>query len=45
MRIWSERNGRTDIVAHGFSLLDTLVVTLAGFVVLAAAIAVLAVMR
>lgn len=39
---WSEKNGRADILAHGFSPLDCLIVLASGLIVLGAAILVVA---
>lgn len=44
MRIWSERDGRADIVVHGFTLVDNLIYFAAGLVMLAAAIATIGVL-
>lgn len=44
MRTWSEKNGRADIMVHGFTWIDNVIVTLAGVIVLSASILVLAVM-
>lgn len=38
MRTWSERNGRTDVTVHGFTLLDNLIVIAAGLIILVACI-------
>lgn len=39
---WSEKSGRSDIVVHGFSLIDNLAAFAAGIIVLVAAILVIA---
>lgn len=44
MRTWSEKNGRTDIIVHGYSWAEIGIVSLAGLAVVIGAIAVLAVM-
>lgn len=44
MSTWSEKNGRADIIVHGFTLVDYLMVVGAGLIVLTACIAVVAVM-
>jgi hypothetical protein len=42
VRVWSEKNGRTDILVHGFSPAHNLAAFVAGVVVVIAAIVVIA---
>lgn len=39
MKIWSEKNGRADIIVYGYSALDIVFVFLAALIVLAGCIA------
>lgn len=44
MKVWSERNGRTDVTVYGFSVIDNLIVVLGGLIVLVGCIVSLAVL-